>query len=304
MIMKTAVLLPCLNEEATVAQVVAGFRAALPDAEIYVYDNASEDATAEKARTAGAIVRSEPCRGKGNVIRRMFAEVDADIYVLADGDATYDPAAAPALIHKLLDERLDMAVGARTAEASSAYPRGHKTGNRMFSGMIALLFGRAFQDVFSGYRVFTRQFVRSFAGSSAGFEIETELTVFALSLRLRTAEVPTRYFPRPPGSHSKLSTFGDGWRIFKMMMDLVLAERPLLIFNSIAALAFFGGLALLIPVLATYFQIGAVPRYPSLIVAMSLLGFAAMTVFFGYLFERLACTRREFKTMIYRANGK
>lgn len=301
--MKTAVLIPCLNEAPAIGQVVRDFRGALPDAEIYVYDNGSDDGSAEIAREAGAIVRSEPFRGKGNVVLRMFAEIEADVYVMADGDGTYDASAAPEMIRKLLKENLDMLVGVRRAMDPAAYPPGHKTGNRLFSRVIGVLFGCAFQDVFSGYRVFSGRFVKGFSGTSSGFEIETELTVFALTLRLRTAETQVMYRPRPEGSHSKLSTFGDAWRIFKMIADLILAERPLLIFNTIALIAFFSGLCLLIPVLITYFQSGFVPRYPSLIVAMALFGFSAMTVFFGYLFERLACTRREFKRMLYYRDG-
>lgn len=301
--MKTAVLIPCLNEAAAIGQTVRDFRAALPEAEIYVYDNGSTDSSAEIARESGAIVRREPFRGKGNVVLRMFAEVEADVYVMADGDGTYAASAAPGMIRKLLEEDLDMLSGARRAPDPSAYPPGHKAGNLLFSRVIGMLFGRAFQDVFSGYRVFSKRFVKGFSGTSSGFEIETELTVFALTLRLRTAEVSTEYLPRAEGSHSKLRTFGDGWCIFKMILDLVLAERPLLIFNTVALIAFLVALCLLIPVLITYFQSGSVPRYPSLIVAMALFGFSAMTVFFGYLFERLACTRREFKRMVYYRNG-
>ena len=210
-----AVILPCYNEEAAIAETVAGFRAALPDAIIYVYDNNSRDRTVEIARAAGAVVRSERQQGKGNVVRRMFADVDADVYVMADGDLTYDPKAAPEMVRMLLDDQLDMVVGTRQHEAADAYRGGHVFGNRLFTGLLARLFGRSFTDIFSGYRVFSRRFVKSYPVLSEGFEIETEMSVHALELRMPVGELVTAYGARPEGSASKLSTYRDGWRILK-----------------------------------------------------------------------------------------
>ena len=204
--LRIAVLLPCYNEEAAIAQTIAGFRAALPDADIYVYDNNSADRTSEVAAAAGAIVRQERMQGKGHVVRRMFADVEADLYVMADGDATYDAAAAPQLVAKLLDEQLDMVVGARKSEVEEAYRLGHRLGNRLFTGLLSRLFGRSFTDIFSGYRVFSRRFVKSFPALSAGFETETEISVHALELAMPVGEVVTAYGARPEGSVSKLST--------------------------------------------------------------------------------------------------
>ena len=206
-----AVLLPCYNEEAAIGQTVAGFRAALPDATIYVYDNNSRDRTVEVARAAGAVVRSERIQGKGAVVRRMFADVDADVYVMADGDATYDAASAPKLVARMLAEQLDMVVGSRIEQADAAYRRGHRFGNALLTGMLAQLFGRSFTDILSGYRVFSRRFVKSFPVLSAGFEIETAISVHALELKMPVAEIETPYFARPEGSESKLNTYGDGF---------------------------------------------------------------------------------------------
>ncbi|MBP7136598.1 MAG: glycosyltransferase, partial [Sphingomonadaceae bacterium] len=223
---RIAVLLPCYNEAAAIAQTIADFRAALPEAAIYVYDNNSSDATCEIAAAAGAIVRSERMQGKGNVVRRMFADVDADIYVMADGDATYEAAAAPALVSKLLDENLDMVVGARKSEVEAAYRRGHRLGNALLTGMLARIFGRTFTDILSGYRVFSRRFVKSFPVLSAGFEIETEISVHALELRMPVAEQVTAYAARPDGSESKLNTWRDGFRILNTILLLFRYERP------------------------------------------------------------------------------
>src|SRR6201994_159922 len=210
---RIAVILPCYNEEAAIGQTVAGFRSALPDAAIYVYDNNSKDRTVDYARAAGAIVRSERMQGKGHVVRRMFADVEADIYVMADGDATYDASAAPALVAKLVDEQLDMVVGARKSEVEEAYRRGHVLGNRIFTGLLSSLFGRSFSDIFSGYRIFSRRFAKSFPALSRGFETETEISVHALELAMPVGETETRYFARLEGSESKLNTYRDGWRI-------------------------------------------------------------------------------------------
>ena len=231
---RIAIILPCYNEAAAIAQTVADFRAALPGATVYVYDNNSSDTTVEVARAAGAIVRTEKMQGKGNVVRRMFADVEADVYIMADGDATYEAAAAPALVQRLIDENLDMVVGARKSEVEAAYRRGHKFGNAMLTGMLAWLFGRSFSDILSGYRVFSRRFVKSFPVLSSGFEIETEISVHSLELRMPVAEVVTAYAARPEGSESKLSTYRDGWRILNTIIRLFRYERPLVFFGGIA----------------------------------------------------------------------
>ncbi|MDQ3139338.1 MAG: glycosyltransferase family 2 protein, partial [Pseudomonadota bacterium] len=233
---RIAVVLPCFNEEAAIAETIAGFRAALPGATIYVYDNNSSDRTVEIARGAGAIVRSERQQGKGNVVRRMFADVDADVYVMADGDLTYDPTAAPAMVAMLVDEQLDMVVGTRQHDAADAYRGGHLLGNKLFTGLLSGLFGRSFSDIFSGYRVFSRRFVKSFPVLSAGFEIETEISVHALELKMPVGEVATVYGARPEGSASKLSTYRDGWRILKTIGTLYRIERPVLFYGSVGAL--------------------------------------------------------------------
>ncbi|MDB5672412.1 MAG: glycosyltransferase, partial [Alphaproteobacteria bacterium] len=223
---RIAVLLPCYNEEAAIAQTVASFRAALPAASIYVYDNNSSDRTVEVAGAAGAIVRSERMQGKGHVVRRMFADIEADIYVMADGDATYDASAAPEMVGRLLEERLDMVVGARKSEIEEAYRRGHRLGNQLFTGILANLFGRTFTDIFSGYRIFSRRFVKSFPALARGFETETEISVHALELAMPVAEIVTAYGARPEGSVSKLSTYRDGWRIMRAILHLFRIERP------------------------------------------------------------------------------
>ena len=233
---RIAVLLPCFNEEAAIGATIAGFRSALPSAAIYVYDNNSRDRTREIAAGAGAIVRTERQQGKGHVVRRMFADVDADVYVMADGDLTYDAKAAPAMVDLLLGEEFDMVVGTRQHEEKEAYRGGHVIGNRVFTRLLSGLFGRSFTDIFSGYRVFSRRFVKSFPVLSSGFEIETEISVHALELRMPVGEVETSYAARPEGSESKLSTWRDGWRILKTIVTLYRIERPVLFFGSIGAL--------------------------------------------------------------------
>ncbi len=294
-----AVLLPCYNEEAAIAQTVAGFRAALPGATIYVYDNNSADHTIEVARAAGAVVRSERIQGKGAVVRRMFADVDADIYVMADGDATYDAASAPALVARLLDEQLDMIVGSRIHEAAEAYRRGHQFGNALLTGMLARLFGRSFTDILSGYRVFSRRFVKSFPSLSAGFEIETEISVHALELKMPTAEIETPYFARPEGSTSKLSTYRDGWRILGTILTLYRIERPLWFFGTIGGAFALLGLALGIPLVLTYIEIHQVPRFPTAILITGLGLFAALNVFAGLILDTVVRGRREVRRLAY-----
>ena len=294
-----AVLIPCYNEAIAIAAVVADFARVFPEAHIYVYDNNSSDDTAAQARAAGALVRHEPLQGKGNVVRRMFAEIEADIYVLVDGDGTYEAATAPAMVKLLQEQQCDMVVGCRKDQSPEAYRAGHKLGNMLFTRSVALLFGQSFTDILSGYRVFSRRFVRSFPAHSAGFEIETELTVHSLQMRLRTAELETPYYSRPEGSTSKLNTWRDGYRIARVIMGLVLSERPLLLLGSVAAVCFAASCALFAPVLCTYLEQGTVPRFPSLIVATGLGMFSLVSLFFGYLFDRLSQARREARWLFY-----
>jgi len=297
-----AVLLPCFNEEAAVAQTVAGFRAALPDAAIYVYDNNSHDRTREVASAAGAIVRTERMQGKGHVVRRMFADIDADIYVMADGDATYDAGSAPAMIARLTEEKLDMVVGSRAGEAAEAYRPGHRLGNRMLTGMLARLFGHSFSDILSGYRIFSRRFVKSFPVLSEGFEIETEISVHALELKMPVAEVETPYFARPEGSASKLSTYSDGWRILRTIVTLYRIERPLLFFGVIGAAFAALSVILAIPLIVTYMHTHLVPRFPTAILATGLMILAFLNGFAGLILDTVVHGRREVRRLAYLAH--
>jgi len=297
-----AVLLPCYNEEAAIAQTVAGFRAALPNAAIYVYDNNSSDETVAVARAAGAIVRRERIQGKGAVVRRMFADVDADVYVMADGDATYDAASAPRLIAALLNEQLDMIVGSRVSQVQESYRRGHRFGNVLLTGMLARLFGRSFTDILSGYRVFSRRFVKSFPSLSAGFEIETEISVHALELKMPCAEIETPYFARPEGSTSKLSTYGDGWRILSTILTLYRIERPLLFFGLAGGLLLLLALVLAAPLVVTYLHTGLVPRMPTAVLATGLVILAALSLFAGLILDTVVRGRREVRRLAYLAH--
>jgi glycosyltransferase involved in cell wall biosynthesis len=294
-----AVLLPCFNEEAAIGQTVAGFRAALPDAVVYVYDNNSRDGTREAAAAAGAVVRGERMQGKGNVVRRMFADIEADIYIMADGDATYDAAAAPALVARLLDEQLDMVVAARKSEVDEAYRRGHRLGNRLLTGMLAHLFGRTFSDILSGYRVFSRRFVKSFPALARGFETETEISVHALELAMPVAEVITAYGARPEGSHSKLSTYRDGWRILKTIIHLFRIERPVLFYGMISLVLTLIALILAIPLAITYAQTGLVPRFPTAILVTGLVLIAALSFACGLILDTVVRGRREVRRLAY-----
>ncbi|AXJ94319.1 glycosyl transferase [Sphingomonas sp. FARSPH] len=296
---RIAVLLPCYNEEAAIAQTVAGFLAALPGATVYVYDNNSRDRTVEVARAAGAIVRRERIQGKGNVVRRMFADIDADVYVMADGDATYDAASAPALVARLLEEQADMIVGSRISQVQESYRRGHRFGNALLTGMLARLFGRSFTDILSGYRVFSRRFVKSFPSLSSGFEIETEISVHALELKMPVAEVETPYFARPEGSTSKLSTYSDGWRILRTIVTLYRIERPLLFFGAIAALLALVGVVLAVPLAITYMHTGLVPRFPTAILITGLMIVAALCWFAGLILDTVVRGRREVRRLAY-----
>ncbi len=299
--LRVAVLLPCYNEAAAIAQTIADFRAALPDAAIYVYDNNSSDATADVARAAGATVRTERMQGKGHVVRRMFADVEADIYVMADGDATYEAAAAPALVRLMLDETLDMVVGARKSEVDAAYRRGHRLGNRLLTGMLARLFGRSFSDILSGYRIFSRRFVKSFPVLSSGFEIETEISVHALELRMPVAERITAYAARPEGSESKLNTYRDGFRILNTIVTLFRFERPLLFFGSIGVLLALVAVILAVPLVMTFLETGLVPRFPTAVLATGLMILASLNVFAGLILDTVVRGRREVRRLAYLA---
>ncbi|HEX4828970.1 MAG TPA: glycosyltransferase family 2 protein [Xanthobacteraceae bacterium] len=296
---RVAVLVPCFNEEATIGKVVADFRAALPEAAIYVYDNNSADRTGEVARAAGALVRRERHQGKGNVVRRMFADVDADLYVLVDGDATYDAASARTMIARLIEERLDMVVGARVDHEEAAYRRGHRTGNRLLAGFFALAFHATFSDILSGYRVFSRRFVKSFPVLSRGFEIETELCVHALELELAVAEVPTPYYARPQGSVSKLSTWRDGLQILFTIVGLYRSERPLAFFSGLGMALAIVSVGLAIPIFVTYFEQGIVPRIPTAILSTGLMLLASLSIVAGLVLDTVTRGRREAKLIAY-----
>jgi glycosyltransferase involved in cell wall biosynthesis len=298
---RIAVLLPCYNEEAAIGATVAGFRTAFPQATVYVYDNNSRDRTREIASEAGAVVRTERQQGKGHVVRRMFADIDADIYVIADGDLTYDPKAAPAMVDLLIAEQLDMVVGTRRHEEKEAYRGGHVMGNKVFTGLLSRMFGRSFTDIFSGYRVFSRRFVKSFPVLSSGFEIETEISVHALELRMPVGEIETVYAARPEGSESKLSTFSDGWRILKTIVTLYRVERPTLFYGGIAALLLLLALLLSVPLVQTYLQTGLVPRIPTAIVVTGMTIIAVLCFFTGLILDTVTRGRREVRRLAYLA---
>ena len=298
---RIAVLLPCFNEEATIGATVEGFRKALPGATVYVYDNNSRDRTKDIAAAAGAVVRSERQQGKGHVVRRMFADIDADVYLMADGDLTYDPAFAPAMVDLLVSEQLDMVVGTRRHEAKAAYRGGHVIGNRIFTGLLAKLFGRSFNDIFSGYRVFSRRFVKSFPVLSSGFEIETEMSVHALELRMPVGEVETRYLARPEGSQSKLSTFKDGWRILRTIVTLYRVERPVLFYGGIGALLLLAALLLSVPLVLTYLETGLVPRLPTAVLVTGMTIVAVLCFFAGLILDTVTRGRREVRRLAYLA---
>ncbi|OUJ13543.1 glycosyltransferase family 2 protein [Acetobacter sp. DsW_063] len=298
---RIAVLIPCHNEEAAISLVVKDFRAALPDAAIYVYDNNSSDRTVEVARTAGALVRSEPLQGKGNVVRRMFADIEADFYVLVDGDATYEAAAAPALIELAQREQLDMVNGARVTDRVAAYRPGHQLGNRVLTGLVNAIFGKRLSDMLSGYRVFSRRFVKSFPALSGGFEIETELTVHALELAMPISELQTKYIERPEGSVSKLRTYHDGFRILWTIVVLVKQEKPLMFFSVLAALACLCGLALGIPVVVEFMETAMVARLPTAVLATGFMILAALSLVCGLILDSVTLGRLELKRLSYLA---
>ena len=300
--LRIAVILPCYNEEAAIVETIAGFRKALPAATVYVYDNNSGDRTADLARSSGAIVRTERQQGKGHVVRRMFADVDADVYVMADGDLTYDPGAAPEMVRMLVEEQLDMVVGTRQHEAAEAYRGGHVIGNRLFTGLLARLFGHSFTDIFSGYRAFSRRFVKSFPVLSEGFEIETEISVHALELRMPVGEVVTSYGARPEGSASKLSTYRDGWRILKTIGTLYRVERPVLFYGGLGALLAVVALILAFPLLPAYLRTGEVERFPTAILATGMVIVAVLCFFAGLILDTVTRGRREVRRLAYLAH--
>jgi glycosyltransferase involved in cell wall biosynthesis len=299
--LRIAVLVPCFNEEAAVATVIADFRQALPAAEIFVYDNNSSDRTVAVARAAGAQVRGERRKGKGHVVRRMFADVDADIYVLVDGDATYDAASAPRLIDAMISGHLDMVVGLRVDQVQAAYRPGHRAGNWMLTSFLSSVFGQAFKDILSGYRVFSRRFVKSFPALSDGFEIETELSVHALELALPVAEIETPYYARPEGSFSKLNTWRDGFRILGTILKLYRSEKPLRFFTAIGIFLMLVSVGLAIPILITYFEEGIVPRLPTAVLSMGLMILAVLSVSSGLVLDTVTRGRREMKLLAYLA---
>jgi glycosyltransferase involved in cell wall biosynthesis len=296
---RIAVLVPCYNEETAVAKVIADFRGALPGAKIYVYDNNSTDRTIEVARAAGALVRRELHQGKGNVVRRMFTDIDADIYVLVDGDATYDSLSAGKMIARLIEERLDMVVGARVDQEHAAYRPGHRAGNLLLTTFVTMVFGRAFTDVLSGYRVFSRRFIKSFPALSGGFEIETELTVHALELGLAVGEIATPYYARPAGSASKLKTWQDGIRILWTIVRLYRSERPLQFFLIIGVWLAALSVILAAPVVVTYLQEGIVPRLPTAVLSTGVMLAAFLAFASGLVLDTVTRGRREMKLLAY-----
>ena len=301
---RIAVLVPCRNEEAAVVAVIRGFKASLPGCTVYVYDNASTDRTAELARAEGAVVRHESTPGKGGVVRRMFAEVDADIYVIVDGDATYEAAAASRLVAALVDDDLDMVVGVREDEGDAGlYRRGHRAGNRLFNLLLGSIFGRTPSDMLSGYRVFSRRFVKSFPATAHGFEIETELTVHSLQMRVPIAEIATRYAARPEGSQSKLNTYRDGMRILAFVVLLFKEVKPFAFFGILGAALFVVSLALGIPVVIEFLNTGLVPRLPTAVLATGVAVLASLSVLCGVILDSVARGRAEAKRLAYLAQS-
>jgi glycosyltransferase involved in cell wall biosynthesis len=298
---QVAVLIPCYNEEATVASVVVDFFATLPNCLVFVYDNNSTDRTVAEATAAGAIVRRERMQGKGNVLRRMLADVEADVYIIVDGDATYDASACPAMVEKLLTEGLDMVNGVRIATGRGAYRRGHRLGNALLTGLIKLIFGAGLNDILSGYKVMSRRFVKSMPLLSGGFETETELAIHALSLRMPIVEMPTTYRDRPPGSDSKLNTYRDGVKILRTIVWLMKEERPLFFFSIVAATLATIAIILTVPIVITFLETGLVPRLPTAILAASIMLLSFLSLSCGLILDTVTRGRREMKRMIYLA---
>jgi glycosyltransferase involved in cell wall biosynthesis len=298
---RIAVLVPCYNEEAAIAKVVRDFKAALPDAVVYVYDNNSKDQTIARAKEAGAVVRSEPRQGKGNVVRRMFADIEADVYLMIDGDDTYDSLVAPELVKKLIDENYDIVAGQRIATATEAYRAGHVLGNKLLTGLTSLMFRVHLKDMLTGYRVFSRRFVKSFPFTAEGFGIETELTVHAVRLLMPMVEVETKYKERPPGSVSKLSTYKDGFKILFTIAGLVREERPMVFFSGIFVLLAAVSLILGMPLIFEFLHTHLVPRFPTAILATALMILAFLSLAVGFILDTVTRGRWEAKRMAYLA---
>ncbi|WP_338770443.1 glycosyltransferase family 2 protein [Massilia sp. METH4] len=296
---RVAVLVPCYNEATTIAAIVRDFRVALPTAQIYVFDNNSTDDTVAIASASGAVVCHVTAQGKGSVVRRMFSDVEADAYVMVDGDDTYDASAAPRMVEKLLAEGMDMVVGSRVTEEEQAYRFGHRFGNRLLTGCVAALFGRTFSDILSGYRVFSRRYVKSFAAHSTGFEIETELTVHALGLRMPVAEVETRYKSRPEGSVSKLSTWRDGARILLTILRLFKSERPLATYSIAFVLCALTSVGMAAPLAVTYLETGLVPRLPTALLCTAIMLFGVILLACGIILDAVTKGRIEQKRFAY-----
>lgn len=294
-----AILIPCYNEEATIKQVVLDFKQALPQADIYVYDNNSDDRTSEIAAKAGAKVCQEKLQGKGNVVRRMFADVEADIYIMVDGDDTYDASSAPQLVAELREHQYDMINARRITSIKNAYRVGHRFGNKLLTGLVSFIFGNRFNDMLSGYRVFSRRFVKSFPALATGFEIETELTVHALQLQMPVSEIDTHYKDRPEGSESKLSTIGDGVRILKTIFMLIKQERPLAFFFFFGFLFAIISIGLMIPIFLTFMETGLVPRFPTAILSMGIMLLAFLSFSAGLILDTVTHGRRELKRLHY-----
>jgi glycosyltransferase involved in cell wall biosynthesis len=299
LIPRIAVLIPCYNEEAAIAAVVRDFRAAVPDAIVYVYDNNSKDNTVAIARDAGAVVRNESRQGKGNVVRRMFADIEADLYVLVDGDDTYDAAAAPQMLRAVIEQGADLLTARRIHTDSAAYRPGHVLGNRLLTGLTAWLFNVKIGDMLSGYRVFSRRFVKSFPFTAEGFGIETELTVHAVRLMMPLTEMDTRYKERPVGSVSKLNTYRDGFRILKTIGHLVREERPLIFFSVLSLALAAVSVLISVPVINEYLDTGQVPRLPTAILATGLMLLAALSMTCGLILDTVTRGRWEQKRMAY-----
>lgn len=296
---KIAVLIPCYNEEKSIAKVIADVKKYLPSAEVYVYDNNSTDRTAEIAKKSGAVVKYENHQGKGTVVRRMFSDIDADVYVMTDGDETYDLSRCKDLINYLQDNNLDMVVGARKEVENDAYRIGHRSGNFILTKLVQIFFSQKLKDMLSGFRVFSREYVKTFPAQSTGFEIETELTVYTLSSRLPMAEIETDYFSRPSGSYSKLSTYKDGLKILKTIFTLVKEERPLLFFSLIALFAFIFATTFFIPIVLEYYQSRQVPHFPTLIVIIGIYMGSLISFLIGIVLDSIANAKRENRRQHY-----
>tara|TARA_B110000008_G_C16964764_1_gene561519 strand:- start:2171 stop:3112 length:942 start_codon:yes stop_codon:yes gene_type:complete len=297
--LKLAVLIPCFNEETTIKKVISDFKSALPQASIYVYDNASQDSTSSVASLAGAVVFEEPNKGKGNVIRRMFADLESDIFIMVDGDATYDASMAPKMIDELVQNNLDIVIGTRTASDRGAYRSGHVLGNKAITGAVSFIFKGGFTDMLSGYRAMSRRFVKTFPIVSSGFEIETEMAIHILQLGIPYKEIKTKYDPRPMGSESKLNTWSDGVRILKMIIFLFKEQRPFQLFGIFFLILMLLSLTLSIPLVITYIETGLVPRFPTaiLVIGMTILAFVSLSA--GIILDSVSRAKLENKRLHY-----